>query len=481
MADQLDNYYQILDIEFGADEATIEAAIKASRKRWRQMQGSPDKERARLAEQRMEQLEAASGTLLEPSARAAYDAALNSQLSAPPVAASPTATTDWGERAKQYYNDGDLRNALTAAKKGTDVDSENNLTWLYYVLAATDLKLLDDADFASAELVNRVPDLHTSHDLRGSVLDSMKRYREAEISYRRAASLEPNNAYYLGRAAWAVLDQGRTDEAIAEAKEIAARFLESDYPARVLRAAGDTLRTENRPQEALQLANELLAVNATDKESITLAILSLEDIAKQGDVGTASTAAWGLLNTYPNDPDVRRVVRFVIGEMGIRKLHADALTWARALLQRFPDDQDAKRLFAQRAISEAETKMAQVDGNSHTILNKAQAVYMGQVLQEVEALLLTDTDTLAMVANNREFLTKQTKTRVKLNFWKVLLAIVAVVFVFFIGLPNLPEGIIWVLIGGALGWWFWVVSFPKQYKLSYKAHTPQVRKSGLQK
>lgn len=481
MSDHIDNYYAILDIEPGADSETIEAAIKAARKRWRQQQGSPDQERRSLAEQRMSQLEAARDILLDANRRAQYDVALTQQLSAVPEAVQESGT-NWGERAKQYYNDGDIRNAFTAAKKGTDVDSENVTTWMYYVLAAQDLKRWEDADFASAELVNRLPRVHSSHDLRGGVLDRMGRYKEAEISFRKAASLEPSSAYYHGRAAWAVLDQGRIDDAITEANDIAARFPDDDYPLRVLRAAAAALREKKRYLEALALSRQLLSVNADDGDAMTEAVLAVQELASARDFGNACPAMWDLLNAYPQSEDTQRLARYVIVEMRSANLYADALTWSRSVLERYPHDPEMKRTLAFSLIAEAESKMAQTSPTTHTIVNKSQANYMTRALNEAEALQVSDPGALSAIRNAREFLTSQTKTKVSLGFGKIVLGVLAIVFGLFLGLFRIADGgFVFLLIGALLGWWFWVVAFPKQYRLNYKAQSPEVRKSGLQK
>lgn len=482
MTEALDNYYAILDIEMGADTATIEQAVKASRKRWRQMQGSPDKDRARLAEQRMEQLEAASEILLDDTRRAQYDAQLTQQLATPSAPAAATAATDWAQRAREYYENGDVRNAFTAAKKGTDVASEDPNCWFYYVLSAIDLKRLEDADFASAELVHRLPGAHTSHDLRGSVLDQMRRYKEAEISFRTAAKLEPSRAYYHGRAAWAVLDQGRIDEAVSEARDVAARFPGDEYPGRVLRAAVDALREAKRPADALALARELLTGSMPNDEDLILsAILAVQEMEKRGDVGTACTEAWNLLDLFPGDAQVQRLTRYVVYSLQGRGLDSDALAWARALQQRFPHDPEFAEMLASCILTEAEGQMAQTSPTTHSILNKAQAEHMTRALQEIDSLQLSDPEMLGKVNAKREFLAKQTKTVANLSFGKVLLAIAALILVLIMGFPNLPGGILFVLLGGFLGWVFWIISFPKQYKLNFKAQTPAVRQTGLQK
>lgn len=477
-----DNYYELFDVSMDADPATVEAGIKAARRRWRQLTGSPDKERARLAEQRMEQLEAAETTLLDAAARAAYDAELTAQLSAAPVAAAPVAEgTAWGERAKTYYYDGDVRNAYSAAKKGTDIDANDNLAWLVYVWSATDLKRYDDADFASAELVQRAGHVDSSHELRGGVLDAMGRYKEAEISFRKAIALSPSNAYYQGRAAWAVLDQGRLDDAVAEAWTVADRFPGEEYPPKVLRAAADALRDRKRPQDSLKVAQRLLGRDSSDDDAMLLVVLAIQEIETSVNIDVAITEAWQLLDAFPANPRAQKIVRYVIASLRERGRYGEALAQSRALLARFPHDQEVKKTFALSRIADAEANMSATGPGTHIILNKAQAAYYGGALSEIEGLDVTDPGIRTSVASMREYLARQTKTTVKLSFGKVVLALVAIIF-FFVGISTIASGgFIWIIIAGLLGWAFTSLALKKQYALNYKSADVATRKRGLQR
>jgi tetratricopeptide (TPR) repeat protein len=347
------------------------------------------------------------------------------------------------------------------------------------VQKAIDLKRLEEADFASSELVQRTPDLDVSHDLRGSVLDLMGRYREAEMSFRSAARIEPGRAYYHGRAAWAVLDQGHIDKAVEEATALVARFPDDDYPIKVLRAAADKLREQKQPQKALTVARNLIAYKALD-ENILEAVLSIQEIEKHVNVNVALGEAWALLDAFPHNAAAQRVVRYCVGGLRSRDRDAEALAEARKLLARFPHDQDTKALFAHCRLTDAEESMSATQPGSYIILNKAQAAHYEAALAEVEALDVTDPNVRASIVRKREYLVKQTKTRVKLSFGKVVLAFLALVF-FFIGIASLPGSFFWLIVAGLLGWLFYVTAFKKQYQLNYKEASPEVRRRGIQK
>lgn len=475
----VDDYYTLFEIDGSADPDAIRAALKAARRKWRQLTGSPDKERARMAEQRMEQIEAAETTLLDAPSRAAYDQALAAAVASSAPAAPEPATSGWGERAKAYYYDGDVRNAFVAAKKGTDTDADDVLAWLVYVWAATDLKRHEDADFASAELVHRMPGDATPLELRGGVLDGMGRYAEAERAFRAAVAIAPANPYYQGRVAWAMLDQGRIDEAVREAWALVDRFPDDTYAVKVLRAASEHLRDRKRPKEALDLAGSILGRFPSDTDAVLLVVLAVQDLESAGDVQTALAEAWRLHDAYPHDERAQRLVRYVIGALRQRRMAGAALTESRRLLAAHPEDEHARTAFALSRIAEAETRLSPAGPGSHIILNKAQAAYYDEAIREVEALAPQDADVRRAIAGMREYHAAQTKTKVRLGFGKVVLGIVAVVLIL-IGLANLASGgFIWLLFGALLGWAFWSVSFRKQYQLNYKAADPANRTKGL--
>lgn len=486
-----EDYYRLFEIARDADEAAIRAAIKAARKRWRQLTGSPDKDRARLAEQRMEQLEAAETILLDDDARARYDAELDATRPAPaavpnqapspePKGSTPPApTVDWGERARKYYFDGDFQNAFLAAKKGTDLTPENNLAWSFYGWSAIDLKRHQDADFASAELVHRLPNDASAHELRGAALDAVGRYADAETAFRNASRFAPANSYYQGRAAWALLDQGRANEAVAEAWKIVDRFPDDDYPPRVLRAAAEWLRERNRPTEAFAIVAALLSKRPADDDTILAAALSLETMADTGEVDAALVEAWRLLDAYPHDGRVQGTVRYLIYSLRQSGRSGDAVVQARNLLSRYPDDQSAREALAWARIIDAQDRMSKDGNGTYFIVNKAQADYFGGAIAEVHGLGVADADVQAELAKMQGYLGQQTKTKVKLGFWKVVLWIVSIIMVLG-GLGDITNGgLIWLIFGGLLLWAAISSTIKKQYRLTHNDVHPDLRTGGL--
>jgi curved DNA-binding protein CbpA len=68
-----DTYYQLLDVEHDATDEEIRSAVTRQRRIWVRRQSSPDPDRRALAERRVRDIDAAETTLLDPTARQAYD------------------------------------------------------------------------------------------------------------------------------------------------------------------------------------------------------------------------------------------------------------------------------------------------------------------------------------------------------------------------------------------------------------------------
>lgn len=226
----MNNHYETIGVDTRAGEDVIRDAIRTTRKRYRQVAGSPNKEQARNAEVMMDRLAAAEETLLDADKRRAYDAELAAQRPAPeekPPVARPT--TDWEDTARSYLANGQPRNAAQAAKQATHADPESISAWTLRAYAALELKDYSDADFAASEAQRRSPDDAQIAGLLGDVYDAEHRYQDAERAFARAAAIEPSNPYWLGRVAWALSDQGRLQEALSLAGQITAQFPGEPY------------------------------------------------------------------------------------------------------------------------------------------------------------------------------------------------------------------------------------------------------------
>lgn len=334
MSKPLDNYYAILELSIEADADEITQAIKFMRRRWRQQQGSPDKERARLADERMSQLEEAGTILLEPTKRAEYDAQLIGQPPAPP-ATEQTSTGEWSSRAKHYYDTGDMGNALIAAERGINLDQNDEQSWFIYMDAALELERFDEADFASAELVLRRPTDPEVYDRRGRALSGLGRYREAEQSYLTALRCNPSNHDYAKRATYAKLDQGRIDEALLDARQYLNEGSAESAWGLILHI-GWRLNENFREEEALNLVVEFIE-RTNDPELLSyVAWEAVQGLCDRYEFDVAQRGIDQLLSSDPNNEDFQRAGNTITYNL----LQADetvaATGWACRVHQRCP-------------------------------------------------------------------------------------------------------------------------------------------------
>lgn len=230
------DFYELLGVARSADAETIRGAIRETRRRHRQMVGSPDRERAHRAEVVMDMLARAEETLLVVDRRQQYDSQLavvrESPADPPPTPSS--SASRWVEAAATYLSDGQPRNALLAAREATQADPEDADAWRVRATAALQLRDLRDADFAANEAHRLRPHDPQALGLIGDVYDSEERYADAERAFARAAALEPDNPYWAGRVAWAVGDRGDLDGAVQRARQLVSQYPDAEYVRLVL-------------------------------------------------------------------------------------------------------------------------------------------------------------------------------------------------------------------------------------------------------
>ena len=219
------NYYELLNIQQTADEETIRQAIRTTRKRFRQLEGSPDLDQRSMAEKKIAQIAEAEKTLLDAAARQQYDAGFSQQA----AAAQQATTGDLLDDARQYYRNGDIRNAMYAAKEATQVHREDPDAW--YLRANIDVEAGDygDANFSVNQALKFAPDAPKLYGLLGEIADAEKRYGDAEQSFRKAADLDPQNGYYVGRIAWALMDQRKNDDSLNLIRQASKSFPGDEY------------------------------------------------------------------------------------------------------------------------------------------------------------------------------------------------------------------------------------------------------------
>lgn len=249
--DQID-FYELLDVAPDADEATIRAAIRRVRSRYRQLTGSPDKAQARKAEEMIETLSLADRTLLDEEARAAFDdqlrqadaraaeeAARREELNRQAEEDAARARQDaaraaeravaqradgWVDEAQSYFDRADPINAMKAAMEATRVDEANLRAWELRARSALKIRDHREADFSASQALKRAPGEPFYHGLMGLVRLEQGRNVDAEAAFTTASRLDPDHPQWHDQATWAIARQNRVGDALASAEATYQRF-----------------------------------------------------------------------------------------------------------------------------------------------------------------------------------------------------------------------------------------------------------------
>jgi tetratricopeptide (TPR) repeat protein len=144
------DFYALLDIDPGADGATVDQALHRAHRRWGARQNSPDPEKRAEAEGTVRRLTEAERVLGDAARRAAYDREWAARRDAPapeearqPVAqatsgAAPAGSLadEWISQTRQLLAAGAAAAARVAATKAVQADPANSGSWWVLALSS---------------------------------------------------------------------------------------------------------------------------------------------------------------------------------------------------------------------------------------------------------------------------------------------------------------------------------------------------------
>uniref|UniRef100_UPI00359C67C5 tetratricopeptide repeat protein n=1 Tax=Bifidobacterium adolescentis TaxID=1680 RepID=UPI00359C67C5 len=227
------NYYELLGIEKSASEDEIRKAIRTVRKRFRQLEGSPDLDQRTMAEKKIAQIAEAEKTLTDATVRQQYDASFDQNAAAANRQQASQSTQqsqgDLLEDAREYYLNGQLRLASYAVKEVTQTQHDNPDAWYLRAQISSDAGDYGDANFSVNQALRFVPNEPKLYGLMGEIADKEGRYSDAETAFRKAAVLDPQRSYYVGRVAGALMDQQKTEESLKTIREAEKTFQNDGY------------------------------------------------------------------------------------------------------------------------------------------------------------------------------------------------------------------------------------------------------------
>ena len=225
--------YELLGVPPNASDEAIRSAVTEQRRTWRRRTTSPEIGVRQEAERRMQQLDEAERTLLDPARRQAYDAQARQPRQRPTT--PPREEEKYLLRAVQQLEAGQYDVATFTARHAVEADPQNSYAWSVLAEASAGAEDNWGAKEAIERALSLEPENATLHATRGWILAKAGDHARSLSSYRTASRLAPGNAEFRARVVRALADQGRLDEAISEA-EAAYQANPDDGDARTLLA-----------------------------------------------------------------------------------------------------------------------------------------------------------------------------------------------------------------------------------------------------
>jgi len=233
--------YEVLNLPPDAPDHAIRSAITEQRRTWRRRTASPEMEVRQEAERRMQQLDEAERTLLDPPRRRAYNAYL---AQSPPPAPSHASTVKPGTaapptdqprpapagpavprgaenllvRAAQQLEAGHYEVAAITARQAVEADPKSAFAWSVLAEASANAEDAWAARDAIDHALSLDPENPTLHVTRGWILTKGNEPARALSAYRAAVRLDPGSVQYRLILVRVLLQQGRLDDAIGEAE-----------------------------------------------------------------------------------------------------------------------------------------------------------------------------------------------------------------------------------------------------------------------
>ncbi len=227
---QVEDYYGLLGIDRGTTPDAIERKIRQELRIWQKRTANADLSRRQEAERRVQLLGEARATLLDETARRAYDQRLAAYRSPPQpqpsaaaaATASPAGSADWLEQARRHLAANDYLSAAYAARQARESGTPTAEVWSILARANAGLDNLDDAVYEArqaAALDSGNPQVHLDlaaiHEERGE-------WREAFGAYEAADRLTPGDDTPQFGMAMSLASAGAFDEAIGRLEHLLA-------------------------------------------------------------------------------------------------------------------------------------------------------------------------------------------------------------------------------------------------------------------
>lgn len=221
------DFYALLEIGQGAQDADIQKAIRQARRKWTTRQNNPNAEIRAEAEQAMRNIAEAERILLDAKQRAEYDRQLETAQRKSPTVDTPalqpqvsdttTGTSNWIDQADAYLKRGAYVELIHFMEPIVRQQPQSPVAWYALGLAKGHSGEYDDAISCLLETVKLDSSFDDAMGMLGNLYYDKRRFAEAENWYRRAATF---NSKWQIDIADAQNKQEKYSEALANASMV---------------------------------------------------------------------------------------------------------------------------------------------------------------------------------------------------------------------------------------------------------------------
>lgn len=216
------NYYDLLGVSQDADRATIEQAIKRTRRLWNNRANNPDASIRAEAEQHVREVAEAEKTLLNEAKREEYDQQLLHNPQNDAVDNAPNDNSDWEDEYFRAYNQDMNDYAAQIAQRVISSNERNGRAWFLYGEALRRGGQPEQAINAfqrAAMYMTSSDDLEGVYRQLGFAYMAIDSYANALRTFGNASQISPSNAEYYGLRANCYRMIDMIPEAISEAEK----------------------------------------------------------------------------------------------------------------------------------------------------------------------------------------------------------------------------------------------------------------------
>lgn len=264
------NYYEELGIERTVSLEEVKQSIKANRKRYRQLTGSPNIDQRSMAERKMNIIADAEKVFENEETRNEYDA----QLAQEARKATPEPTpkfynnesndgeVDYFRFAREAYYQGNRTLAISYAEEALKFSRTNADLWSFKGRLCLEAGDYNAAELAASEAYRLNPSNPDSLELRGDIYREKGDIKGAVSSYQQAYE-QSKNIYYIVLKAKVLFENKLYREVITELTR-----LMNNHPSEVeergaivYELLGKSYYNEKAYKDSLAIAKKLLNVS----------------------------------------------------------------------------------------------------------------------------------------------------------------------------------------------------------------------------